>query len=313
MTDIDLPHVSSATYRLRRSRRGAIALEYAIMLVVLVAGAFAISTVGTNAFSATQTLRTAVADTDLPSDSLSSETSIATAATEAAGNSMALMSLVVLCLSATCFIAVRRLCNTNQSETPTLENAQEPAAEKPCANENLRRRILEKRDVLFSEMSKDLRGLVGTQVTVGDLMSTKMRVVSPDLPAENVRAMMSNFKMHHLLICDDSRLVGVISDRDLAKSRARYASDLMTADPISVTPLTQLIPTVSTMINKRISCLPVVENGELKGVLTRTDLLVAFQCMLQIMSKTLHQAESQSDDDSDDCLSELATDPVLAN
>lgn len=156
----------------------------------------------------------------------------------------------------------------------------------------LRNMLYNKRTMLLSQMTRDLRNVFEGEFEVKHLMSTKMKTCDTETPADEIRERMSKNNMHHLLVCEGTKLVGVISDRDLSKRYATRAFELMTRNPILVSPTSLLIPTISTMINKRISCLPVTEGDQLKGVLTRLDMLVAFQCLLQAMSKLSISTES---------------------
>ena len=51
---------------------------------------------------------------------------------------------------------------------------------------------------------------------------------------------------------------------------------------LSIAPETPLSPAITYLINENISCLPVVDNGRLCGVLTTTDLVLTLQCTLQL-------------------------------
>ena len=53
----------------------------------------------------------------------------------------------------------------------------------------------------------------------------------------------------------------------------------------AVTRDTTLNTAITMMLQKRISCLPVVENDVPLGVLTSTDMMMALQCTLQILAK----------------------------
>lgn len=56
----------------------------------------------------------------------------------------------------------------------------------------------------------------------------------------------------------------------------------MTSSPRTVAPNTPLSPAITLLIEKHISCLPVVEDERLCGVLTTTDLIITLQCTLQV-------------------------------
>jgi CBS domain-containing protein len=59
----------------------------------------------------------------------------------------------------------------------------------------------------------------------------------------------------------------------------------MTPNPMTVGPETPLSPAITTLITKHISSLPVVQSGKLIGVLTRSDLMLSLQCILQALQK----------------------------
>lgn len=57
-----------------------------------------------------------------------------------------------------------------------------------------------------------------------------------------------------------------------------YVSTAMTKDPITVSPNITVGKAADIMLENRISNLPVVENGELVGIITKTDLLDVCKC-----------------------------------
>jgi len=94
----------------------------------------------------------------------------------------------------------------------------------------------------------------------------------------------------HLPIVDGERLVGIITDRDIHRFAPSLLSKVtpeeynavfentplervMTRDPLTVTPTTPLREAASTLHEKKLGCLPVVDNGRLVGILTVTDML----------------------------------------
>jgi acetoin utilization protein AcuB len=99
---------------------------------------------------------------------------------------------------------------------------------------------------------------------------------------------------HSIVVDDEDRILGVISDRDVLRALARTpdwqsksVSEIMTPKPVVARPDTLLIEAVGELLLKRINCLPVVlENGTVCGILTTTDLLKSYQ---QVLESTLHQ------------------------
>lgn len=116
---------------------------------------------------------------------------------------------------------------------------------------------------------------------VGNLMSTELVTVSPDEVLELVACLMDWQHVHHIPVEDaDHRLVGMISHRRLLRHLAQHPSrrpvavrDVMTADVASVTPKTPSLEAIRLMKEKKITALPVVEDGLLVGIVTEHDFL----------------------------------------
>ena len=51
---------------------------------------------------------------------------------------------------------------------------------------------------------------------------------------------------------------------------------------------------ITMMFAQRISCLPVVEEGQLQGIITTSDLLMALQCVLRLIEQQALDPEPSS-------------------
>lgn len=60
------------------------------------------------------------------------------------------------------------------------------------------------------------------EMTVGDPMTRHIVSVSMDDPLQRVRAAFEAYGFHHLLVIENERLVGVISDRDLLRNLSPF-------------------------------------------------------------------------------------------
>jgi acetoin utilization protein AcuB len=83
--------------------------------------------------------------------------------------------------------------------------------------------------------------------------------------------------VRHVPVVRGRTVVGVLSDRDLARPSVdgrMTAGETMSAPAITVPPDEELAEAATTLARRRIGCLPVVEAGELVGMLTITDVLV---------------------------------------
>lgn len=146
--------------------------------------------------------------------------------------------------------------------------------------------LFEKRQEILKFIEHDMCALLEGRLQVRHLMSTDPLTVTEDCPAAEVKERMAQRGTHHLMVCDaDGTLLGVISDRDLARGTGSCARDIMTREVVTVAPDMLLSPAVTLLIDRRISSLPVLEHGKPCGVLTTTDLIMALQCTLQAMLK----------------------------
>lgn len=127
-----------------------------------------------------------------------------------------------------------------------------------------------------------------TPMYVGDLMTTQVVTLSPrDSFAEGVGLMANRPFRHFLVVEDDGRLVGVVSDRDLLRASARkfdwqriVVADVMTRGAVTARATTPLSAATELLLRRRINCLAVTDGTDrVLGILTSTDLLRAFQGM----------------------------------
>ena len=81
-------------------------------------------------------------------------------------------------------------------------------------------------------------------------------------------------------VVDDGKLVGIVSDRDV-RAHSGYlditrVTAAMTSELKTVTPEMTVEDAARMMIHHKIGGLPVVENGDLIGIITTTDILKGF-------------------------------------
>ena len=128
-------------------------------------------------------------------------------------------------------------------------------------------------------------------MNVGDIMTAHVHTVHLDDKLELIREILADVDYHHLLVEEDNKLVGIISDRDVlrhqspflgtAQERAqdrelleRNACSIMTPHPITVETTTSLDEAAALLLKHTISCLPVVSfDQSIEGVITWKDIL----------------------------------------
>lgn len=98
-------------------------------------------------------------------------------------------------------------------------------------------------------------------------------------------AMMAEQKERHVVIVDEhTRVIGIVSDRDLAmyydpvnmtseKWAAATVEQIMTRDPVCIGSGAQLQTAAQLLLKSAVSALPVVDNGLLIGILSEKDFV----------------------------------------
>jgi Zn-dependent protease/predicted transcriptional regulator len=115
-------------------------------------------------------------------------------------------------------------------------------------------------------------------VTVGDMMSRPVVAVPPQMPMHQVIEQMYSSKHLGFPVVDHGILIGMITVADVHRMSpidrdAMQVKDVMTRDPISLPPNAPVVDALRIMSMQNIGRIPVVENGELVGIVTRTDIL----------------------------------------
>jgi diguanylate cyclase (GGDEF)-like protein len=140
-----------------------------------------------------------------------------------------------------------------------------------------------KRQQLLQELLKDSELLLKNQLEVRHLMTRDPVVIPPTMSLDAMSTLCRHRRLHHLLVCGrGGELLGVVSDRDMHGPSSTSAQQVMSHPPLTVTSQTPLSAAITYLINENISCLPVVDHGQLCGVLTTTDLVLTLQCSLQL-------------------------------
>ncbi len=123
------------------------------------------------------------------------------------------------------------------------------------------------------------------------IMHTDLITVSPKTTLVQARDLIEKKQIDHLLVVDDKKkLVGLVSDRDLKQNWASPATSLSTHElnyllqkvlvSMIMIKTVVTVPTSTTieraalvMQQHRISALPVMEEGELVGIITSSDVM----------------------------------------
>ncbi|SED82664.1 CBS domain-containing protein [Streptomyces sp. Ag109_O5-10] len=114
--------------------------------------------------------------------------------------------------------------------------------------------------------------------TVGDVMTPDPVAVDRDAPFKDVVSLMDRWKVSTLPVLEGGgRVVGVVSEADLARARAVTAGELMNAPAVTVHADATVAEAARVMARRGVKRLPVVDGtGVLTGIVSRADLLKVF-------------------------------------
>ncbi len=121
-------------------------------------------------------------------------------------------------------------------------------------------------------------------IKVRDLMSRGVVWVHPDMTLEELAEVMLERKHMGYPVLTDGRLIGIVTFTDLSKvprsewSRVRVG-EVMSRNLITTTSDADASEAFLTLAKAGVGRLPVVDGGELKGILSKTDLLRAIEVM----------------------------------
>jgi CBS domain-containing protein len=130
----------------------------------------------------------------------------------------------------------------------------------------------------------------GKEGVVGQIMMGSPVTLKPEDTLDLANDVISLGRIRHIPVVDDGRLIGLLSERDLIgaagsrvfglKQKGKSAlfktvplKDVMKKKVITVSPQTKITEAAHLMAEKKIGCLPVLNEGALVGLVTTTDLL----------------------------------------
>ncbi|MCZ7664392.1 MAG: CBS and ACT domain-containing protein [Thermoleophilia bacterium] len=129
-------------------------------------------------------------------------------------------------------------------------------------------------------------------------MSTDPITIVPSASMKEAAQLMSQSEIRHLPVVEKDRLVGIVTLNDIRRASPSPATtfsvgevnylvdqiqvrDIMTPDPVTVSPETTVEDAALLGYRHRFGCLPVIEGGRLVGIITQQDLFDIIMSILQ--------------------------------
>ncbi len=115
------------------------------------------------------------------------------------------------------------------------------------------------------------------QPTVGDLMQREPVTIGLSDTLAAAKALMEQSGVHQLPVLQNGDLVGILSNRDLHAHTGYFertkVDAAMTWTPVTVSRNAPAEQALRLLMTHSFNALPVVDDGRLVGILSRTDLL----------------------------------------
>ena len=128
-------------------------------------------------------------------------------------------------------------------------------------------------------------------MAISKIMKSQVVAVDMDHTIRRVNELFASNEFHHLLVLEDNKLVGIVSDRDLFKSLSprigtpaetlqdtallnKKAHQIMTRNPIVINQKAAVQDAIEIFNQNKISCIPVVNDEHIPvGILSWRDIM----------------------------------------
>ncbi len=133
-------------------------------------------------------------------------------------------------------------------------------------------------------------GIAFDKITVKEIMSDDLISVSPSERLVHARRQMIEFKVGRLPVIEEGKLVGMLTSKDLMRAFIDFrkkvpekyqksqikevlVEDIMSSNPIFTSKQTNISEVAKIMMDTGFNGLPVVEDDDVVGIITQTDIL----------------------------------------
>ena len=129
-------------------------------------------------------------------------------------------------------------------------------------------------------------------MTVSQWMTKSVLTITPKDTLKQARELMTKHRVNQLPVVRDDKVVGIVTDRDVREAYpssvrlmggkeiddfadAHVVEEVMTFNVVTISPQASLREAAQYVRKQRFGALPIVEQGKLVGIITRSDLLDA--------------------------------------
>ncbi len=117
---------------------------------------------------------------------------------------------------------------------------------------------------------------------VKDIMTCDVACLKADDSVEKAAQLMKQYDVGSIPICDNNKIIGIVTDRDIAvrsvaqnhDTSCQKVYDIMTSNPVVGTCDMEVHQVAKLMSERQIRRLPIVENNNLVGMVSLGDISV---------------------------------------
>lgn len=145
-------------------------------------------------------------------------------------------------------------------------------------------------------------------ISVESIMTPNPIQLSPEDTLGTAHTLMNEKHIHHIPIVDTQEgLVGLISHRDVLAASSSILNkhpsdnskallrDIMTSPVVSISPETGTLKAAQYIHNSRHGCLPIVDDGNLIGIITEYDFVEVAMSLLEQRETKPFEGENSDD------------------
>ncbi len=145
-----------------------------------------------------------------------------------------------------------------------------------------------------------LKNKLKIMLLVRDVMKKNVVTAKPNITVREISNVMSSLDINSLVIVDNNKLVGIVTDSDVLRAIAEggnpdkiLASDIMSKKVITIESKKNIEDAITLMAEKKIKKLPVVDGKKLVGIVTYSDILAAEKKIVESISKLMSKLFSE--------------------
>jgi CBS domain-containing protein len=117
---------------------------------------------------------------------------------------------------------------------------------------------------------------MGDLRTAGEIMTRDVVTARRDLPTEEFAALLAFHSVSGMPVLDEvGMVIGIVSEADVIGKRGATVGEIMTPEVVAVAEATPIERIAALMAEKKIKRVPVIDDGDLVGMVSRADIVGA--------------------------------------